>query len=493
MKNPILYLLIATFLGLIGVVRSANAGEPECAALITKLRTGVCAPRIALDTQIAALQTQRAQAPAGANTTGLDSQITSLQQQLAALQISSPFAPSCTGLGSLTVQPGVACRTLATLLDVHLEGLDQETKATSDKQVQHEQVSERRTAVNKSGTVGQDEPVESLQPISLAGGAFTLAGTRAGSRGVATVTLNPLALGDPKDAVAGRLFDLTVTAPFALDGSSDQNLRFIGVRARINATAPISAKPLNDALTAYYAKSGKVTIDLSSVLSQAPNLEACAQSIMTTKAVSKDACGSAIANDPETAKLLASSIAAVAAAREEADRYYFGLDARLDAGDPTGTLITGDKGTRLQGALAGGLHINQGDSWKFQLRGYAGGDYFRGQDLVAGARPDPVFSVDWGGALILAGTVKGSTDKQPISLGIGVQGRNAKSNAAADAAPTNFINLNLMAVVPAAGGADTGIAASIPLLDSKIPQGVIISFSTDLGLLDGSSTSANGS
>jgi hypothetical protein len=50
-----------------------------------------------------------------------------------------------------------------------------------------------------------------------------------------------------------------------------------------------------------------------------------------------------------------------------------------------------------------------------------------------------------------------------------------------------------MAVVPAAGGADTGIAASIPLLDSKIPQGVIISFSTDLGLLDGSSTSANGS
>jgi hypothetical protein len=30
------------------------------------------------------------------------------------------------------------------------------------------------------------------------------------------------------------------------------------------------------------------------------------------------------------------------------------------------------------------------------MRGYAGGDYFRGQDLVAGAKPDPVFSVDWG-------------------------------------------------------------------------------------------------
>ena len=111
----------------------------------------------------------------------------------------------------------------------------------------------------------------------------------------------------------------------------------------------------------------------------------------------------------------------------------------------------------MQGALAGGLNISSGERWKFQLRAYAGGDYFRGQDLVAGSKPDPVFSVDWGGALILAGNVNGATDKQPITFGAGVQGRNTKSSADADASPTNIINLNLMAIVPAAGGADTGV------------------------------------
>jgi hypothetical protein len=500
-------LLIAGFFAFVTFANPAKAGEPECGALIKKLQTDVCATKISLITQIQQLKTQRFNAATDADKATFDAQIKPLQQQLDELKIDSPFAPLCEGLNAQPVQSDLACNVLATYLSIHIEGLDQDhikstpqsravnaqNTATTDKQVQHEQIPARRTAVNKSGTVGQDEPVESLQPISLAGGAFTLAGTRAGTRGVGTVTLNPLALGDPKSVVAGRLLDLSVTTPFALDGSSDQNLRFVGLRMRINATAPISAKPLNDALSAYYAKSGKFADDLTSLLRQAPDLSGCAQNIMTTGTASEQACGGTVVGAAELATFRATSVAAVAAAREEADRYYFGLDARLDSGDPTGTLITGDKGTRLQGALAGGLHIDQGDSWRFQLRGYAGGDYFRGQDLVAGVKPDPVFSVDWGGALILENTVKGTTDKQPLSLGVGVQGRNTKSDAVADASPTNFVNLNLMAIVPAAGGADTGIAASIPLLNSKIPQGIIISFSTDLGLLDGSSTASSGS
>jgi hypothetical protein len=295
-------------------------------------------------------------------------------------------------------------------------------------------------------------------------------------------------LGAANDAVSGRIFDLSVTAPFALDGASAEDVRFVGVRARVNATAPISAAHLNE-LVKYYAAAGRLADNLEQILTNAPDVNECADALLQKQSPSLETCGAVLNVSPSDVEALrARAKRAIAAARREADRYYLGLDLRFDRGDPTGTLLPGDRGTRLFAAVGGGLRIASSEIWELELRVHAGGDYFRGLDrLESGERPEPIFSFDWGTALVVNGYTHGTTDKQHIGLGVGLQGRHSNRSASSDVAPTNFLNLNLMAIVPAAAGADIGVAATVPLSDAKVPQGTIISFSTDLGLLDGTS------
>ena len=81
--------------------------------------------------------------------------------------------------------------------------------------------------------------------------------------------------------------------------------------------------------------------------------------------------------------------------------------------------------------------------------------------------------------------------KQRLAFGVGVEGRQAGNRADAKAvmAPTNYANLNLMAIVPATQGGDLGLALSIPLVEGAAGRGAVISLSTDLGLLDHSAKS----
>lgn len=84
-----------------------------------------------------------------------------------------------------------------------------------------------------------------------------------------------------------------------------------------------------------------------------------------------------------------------------------------------------------------------------------------------------------------------NVDAKPrLAFGVGVEGRQAgdNSDAKAQLAPTNYASLNLMAVVPTTEGSDLGLAVSIPVADSVVPRGAIVSLSTDLGLLDHSSS-----
>jgi hypothetical protein len=257
---------------------------------------------------------------------------------------------------------------------------------------------------------------------------------------------------------------------------------------RANGTAPYSAAKLEAALKAYAQTAGQFAADLEPIITRAPNLRLCAETVMSTGRVTTEACGETLA-DANLRKVTTESYAEIARAQREADRYYFGLDARFDKGDPTGAAIVGDDGTRLTGALAGGVRLSQGDDWDVELRGRAGVDYFRSNDTVGGVRPDPVVSADWGAAAILSGHATGDTSKQRMGFGIGAEGRHAKKSQSADLVPTNFVNLNLMAIVPATAGSDLGIAVSIPLNDSATPRGTIVTVSTDLGLLDGSGPS----
>jgi hypothetical protein len=409
--------------------------------------------------------------------------VTALNEQIAALQ-GKPFNAYCRTLKRLKAR---SCDTLASTI-----GVDATTPLADEKfkaDVNHAKVADRQTSTNKSGSSAQAEPVEPIQPISLAGGSVTLSGTRSGTKGVGTITVNPLALAVPSRADLGRVFDLSVSAPFALDSGVSQDTRYFSARLRVNATAPFSARELQLRVDNWLKEEGKYGDSLQEVLSKAPNVVVCAETVAKTHKVTKEACG----QDIDTAvleKIRKDALASIEEARRAADKYYVGLDARIDSGDPTGTIVVGDKGTHVLGGIAAGVRLQQGTSlWDWELRGRAAGDYFRSRDDAAGPSPKTIYSFDWGAAIVLSGRVNEDA-KQRLAFGVGVEGRQAGDSADAKAqlAPTNYASLNLMAVVPTTDGSDLGLAVSLPVADSVVPRGAIVSLSTDLGMLDHSSS-----
>jgi len=412
---------------------------------------------------------------------------TALKADIAAFE-SKPLSQYCRALPKLNPK---SCDTLASTISVKVD-LGEKHQPVADaalKDAIHEKVpADRQTATNKSGSSAQTDPVESIQPITVAGGAVTLAGTRSGTKGVGTITVNPLALVSPESAVMGRIFDLSVSAPFDLDNGVTQDTRYFSARLRVNATAPISAAPLQAAVDKWLQAEGSYADSLQIVLTNAPDPKACAEAVAVTGKVTKAACGKDLGSEA-LAKDRKAALDEIEKARRAADRYYLGLDARVDSGDPSGTIIVGDKGTHILGGIAAGARIPQGSLWDWEVRGRAAGDYFNSRDAAAGPDPKVIYSFDWGAALILSGRMKEDA-KQRLAFGVGVEGRQAGDNSAAKAqlAPTNYSNLNLMAVVPAMSGGDLGLAVSIPLKDSVSPRGTIVSLSTDLGLLDHTSS-----
>lgn len=466
-----------------GSARAATPGGTACGRVVSDAQAQ-CQARSAASATLEKLQDELSKQQDAAAKAAKQAEVTAAQKRVTELE-KDPFADWCEALTGVNAAP--TCDRLASLLSADLDqpNVDEvaETRQKLAADAALAQQPDRQTSTNKSGSAAQTDPVESIQPISLAGGALTLAGTRSGTKGVGTITVNPLALTKPEDAALGRVFDLTVSAPFDLDGGTGQDQRYFSTRLRVNATAPISAARLNRALKSFAVAEGKLADDLESVLERAPNAKACAVSVLKTRKVTKEACGETLTSE-YVRQLHDVAYAEVAAAQRAADAYYVGIDARFDTGDPTGTVIVGDKGTHLLGAAAAGVRVPLGSGlWDFELRGRVGGDYFKSRDDAAGTDPKPVFSVDWGAALILSGRLQ-ELAKQRMAFGIGVEGRHAGSSANDVLAPTNYANLNLMAVVPATSGGDIGLSFSIPVADSVIPRGTIVSLSTDLGVLD---------
>jgi len=415
-----------------------------------------------------------------ANAVALNAEIAALERK--------PLYPYCRGINLNTKTCDTLASAISTQVTVDLGQKKPLADAAFKEAVKGKTPADRQTSTNKSGSSAQAEPVEAIQPITLAGGSVTLAGTRSGTKGVGTITVNPLAIAEPDGAVLGRIFDVSVSAPFDLDSGVNQGTRYFSARLRLNATAPISAAPLQAAVDKWLQAEGAYADSLQTVLEKAPDPKTCAESVAKTHAVTKDACGQDLGVDAVT-KERKVAFDEIEKARRAADRYYLGIDARIDTGDPTGTIIVGDKGTHVLGGVAAGTRIPQGSLWDWELRGRAAGDYFMSRDAVAGSDPKAIYSFDWGVAFILSGRLKEDA-KQRLAFGVGVEGRQAsdKDEAKAQFAPTNYANLNLMAIVPATSGGDLGLAVSIPLVDSVVPRGTIVSLSTDLGLLDHTST-----
>lgn len=485
--------------------RPASDGDAACGKLLADVETR-CNELAAAKAELEKLNLAHAPAAAGA-APGAEEAQARRKALLTTIEKSSqsPFTPWC-GNVPKKVKP---CDDLATLLEAEIEGLVERdasaltlppTAGATDDSAKPDQPTEeaaakaeylaepdRRTSTNAGGTVAQREPVEAVQPINLAGGAVSLAGTRIGTQGAAAITVNPFALAKPEDPALKRLLDVSVTAPFALEDASGRDTRFVGVRLRANATAPWSSAALRAELQRFYTLAGKVADDLEERLRRAPDVRGCALSIIATRQVLAATCGEGI-DLTELQKARLESYDAIAAAQRQADRYYLGLDVRGDFGDPTGDVVVGDDGTSLGGAVAAGLRLPRGRDWDFELRIRTGGTYFHSRDTVDGFDPEPVFSFDWGAAVLLAGHATSATEKQRLTFGVGLEGRHTDETRSSGLARTNFVNLNAMVIVPVVSGADLGLSFSVPLEDSEVPRGTVIAVSTDLGLLDGSGT-----
>jgi hypothetical protein len=339
----------------------------------------------------------------------------------------------------------------------------------------------RRTETNKSGTVAQVEPVATTRPINLAGGAVSVVGAQVGTQGAATVTINPWALGNPDSVEAQRLMDVSVTVPFSLTDMENNDVEFVAVRVRANITAFTNTKELKKELKAYAEAAGKFADSLRDILRTSPDVKACFVAVEETQVVSAEKCGS----DLDRAHLdavRATSYQKLAKVRREADRYHLGLDLRFDAGDPTGSELIGDDGTRLVGAIAGGLRIDSGETWNWALNARAGLDYFDSNEFTAtGAEVERAFSCDWGAGIVLSGQPAVGIDKQNLGFGFGVEGRTGGSED--DGQPTNFVDVRFMVVVPTANGSDLALAAQMPVVKGTVDRGFVVSVSGDFGLL----------
>ncbi len=456
--------------------RAARAADSQCAELIVKVERA-CEPVFANRAAIKQLSATVDELTANAE------KIAELKSNEQTLLTTIPLGGMCA-----RIAPEKNPRTCSALADLFpsdaepVAAFDPAAKAAFDERLRHAQQPDRQTSTNKSGSAAQSDPVESIQPINLAGGAVTLSGTRSGSKGVGTITINPLALLDPESLLAGRLLDLGVSAPIDLQRGTSDDRRYVSGRLRVNLTAPLSVRALDAAVTSWLAEEGKYADDLEAVLTQSPDVERCVQELLRTGEASALACGSEVRSaGVESAR--ARAFSQIELAQRAAEAYYVGVDARVDHGDPTGTEVVGDKGTHALVAAAAGGRIALGARFDLELRGRVGFDYFRVNDDAVPEEASSLKSLDGGAAVILSGLLRAG-DKHRIALGVGVEGRYAGEQDAAELAPTNYVNLNFMLVVPSGKDSDVGLSFSVPACDSTVPRGTIISLSTDLGILD---------
>lgn len=495
-------LKLAGLVTLLGFARPALAqapasGDAACGKLMNEVGPS-CAAIAKLENQLQELEVKRhaleqeARDPnkpqAAAGLAQISQSIEKLKGQIDQLETSPLLRLDgfCSSVG-----PDVprTCDVLASLLGAFDDGALQPTEQTKKSvatqaaaAAQDAAASDRQTANNKSGSSAQLDPVESIQPITLAGGALTLAGTRSGTKGVGTVSVNPLALALPSNVEAARLVDLSVSAPFDLSGSAGNDDPYISTRLRVNVVGPFMASELQSAFDAWLKASGAYADKIQNVLLHAKDVKRCAEYIAQNHRAEASACEQDI-DSSDVRALREKAYAAMAKVRRHADSFYLGIDGRFDTGDPTGPTIKRDFGNHMLGGVAGGGRIPVGALWDVELRGRVAGDVFKSREPTPGGN-EPVGSFDWGAAVILSGRLKESA-KQRLAFGVGAEGRHAFSDSeAAKNSPTNYVLLNLMTVVPALSGGDIGLALGVPLYQLQDVRGVTVNFSTDLGLLD---------
>ena len=238
-----------------------------------------------------------------------------------------------------------------------------------------------------AGSLGQSEVVSSGQPLAIGGGSVSAVGSDAGADAITALTFNPsiFVVGDPESVARwSRATDFTVFFPVDnLDRDEDGDIDYFGFRFRINVNGLFWAGPQVwdkaraefESLLARETQAATALLRNFGSMTEATMRE-CAGAIMSRlgpEAVAAS-CGAGVTTP--TSEDYEEFRAELDQVRTQADSRYFGLDVRLESGDPTLGAVKNAEATALTAGLAFGKQFvgsatdPLAPSWG--IRGWAG-------------------------------------------------------------------------------------------------------------------------
>lgn len=317
------------------------------------------------------------------------------------------------------------------------------------------------TAGNQD-SAGQTSAVASGEPVAQTGGTVGLAGTAgSGLQLVTALAVNPVgAAADPDEykryAWGSRAADISVVVPVGLDTGAvaREGFQYIGVHLRLNVSPLLGrsaqlVKAAEAAVGQFLTPSGAFIEALGSALERAADPAGCARAVIDrNEGAQRLACGAEISGAVVTDTFKAAS-AALAAAREEADRYYLTVEARGDWGDVNGDAAEADD-SLLGAYVSAGLHVGDPHARFLAVRGRLGIATYEDGAMDTGVT-----------AYYAAGGVDLGTSSPDgrFSLSLGFEKQWTTGGAAAS---TEFQNARLGITVPVAGGKRISVGVSVP-------------------------------
>ncbi|MBM4185140.1 MAG: hypothetical protein FJ207_13140 [Gemmatimonadetes bacterium] len=198
------------------------------------------------------------------------------------------------------------------------------------------------------GSLAQSEVVPAARPMAIGGGSISAVGSEAGSDAITALTFNPaIFYGSDRsgESVArnSRLADVTIYFPMdELDRDADGGIDYFGVQLRVNVTGLgagsalwSAAEGLRDLTVIETRETERLELALRGM--PADRSAACVEQVGQAAAPSEAvvaACGADLRPDLDlpTYEEFRQSLVPL---KEQADSRYFGLDVRMDFGDPT--------------------------------------------------------------------------------------------------------------------------------------------------------------
>jgi hypothetical protein len=340
-----------------------------------------------------------------------------------------------------------------------------------------------------AGSAAQSEAVASGQPLGVGGGSVSLVGTDGGTDGITSLTFNPwIFFGGDQEAAArySRLSDVTLYFPMNdVDGDDDGDLDYFGARLRVNLTGLSAGDEVWEAASETFEsllqRETNAAINLRRLLESMnqERMRACAEAIGSDQGyqVVEAECGKGLAT-PSEADYRAFQ-AALDRARVEADAEYFGLDLRVETGDPTLGAVENASVTSLNAGVSFGRQFVGEDpdplapSSGFRLRASA-----RYAELTSLDRTS--FAFEAGGAFVLKRPI---AIDQALTLSGGLELRAGDSEEGMEAQfQSDYLSLRASLNVPVTRQTTISIAFGHPIWGDQVSRALSITGDWRLGL-----------